>query len=320
MSQTQNNSFQLRGNKKSVMYSPVNKFRERNFDDLWQERKRLTQTIGDNFFKTSERYRKNPDRLQKHVAASWALKNSCDYVRPNATQMQNQYQVTENRVPLFKAYNIYENAALGWDDRMNQWEGTNKVKVDAKYQVNDITNYHSSGGVGKGISGQRDHIKGILDRLTKTQQEKGNLTLNNMNDYGNSWKTPALDMKFKQLHGGATAQRFYNKFPIYRVRGEKPPPVGEDIGDKWNKTIDLNQQENHLIVDGMASSKGFAQAVFEKRFKSIDNTPRRFRDKRMEHSKSIIAGSDSRSVHKMVGGTTRRLQSSRREGRNRTIV
>lgn len=55
------------------------------------------------------------------------------------------------------------------------------------------------------------------------------LALNNMNSYGNSWKTPPLDLALKALHGGATMQRFYNKFPIYRQRGNGAPDVTDDI-------------------------------------------------------------------------------------------
>lgn len=42
------------------------------------------------------------------------------------------------------------------------------------------------------------------------------------------------------MHGGATAQRFYNKFPVYRERGHGAPDVTEDIAEAWRRTIDLN--------------------------------------------------------------------------------
>lgn len=50
-----------------------------------------------------------------------------------------------------------------------------------------------------------------------------------MNTYGASWKTPPLDLALKAMHGGATAQRFYNKFPIYRERLKGAPDVNDDI-------------------------------------------------------------------------------------------
>ena len=42
------------------------------------------------------------------------------------------------------------------------------------------------------------------------------------------------------VHGGATAQRFYSKFPIYRERGSDKHDVGDDIQEVWNRTIDMN--------------------------------------------------------------------------------
>ena len=111
----------LRVNAQNKMYSPVHRFREKNHNDLWNERRKMTITVGDNFFKKSERYMKNPDYSPKHVDANWAVKDACDYVRPSATQMQGNYSVTEGSVPLFKAYNIYENANQNWDERMNKY-------------------------------------------------------------------------------------------------------------------------------------------------------------------------------------------------------
>ena len=72
------------------------------------------------------------------------------------------------------------------------------------------------------------------------------MTLNNANAYGNSWKTPPLEMKFKQLHGGATAQRFYSKFPIYRPRHDQPD-VHDDIAELWRQTIDLTPQQKPIF-------------------------------------------------------------------------
>ena len=193
--------------------------------------------MGDTFYRRSQRYRENPDYSPKHVGATWAVSDACDYVRPSAMQMNYNYMLTENSVPMYKAFNIYEDANMGYEDRVKMMEGP--AQVDKDLQNPDIKNYHSSGGVGKHTHAEyKNAISSIQDRLTKAQQAKGNLTLNNMNTYGNSWKQPAIDMKFKQTHGGATAQRFYSKFPIYRERKE-PPDVHESISDVWRQTIDL---------------------------------------------------------------------------------
>jgi len=57
-----------------------------------------------------------------------------------------------------------------------------------------------------------------------------------MNTYGNSWKTPAVDQMLKTQHGGATMQRFYSKFPIYRERKDKPD-VTDNIQGIWDETV-----------------------------------------------------------------------------------
>lgn len=117
--------------------------------------------------------------------------------------MQGNYSISENTVPLYKAYNVYENANQNWDQRMNKYEGT--APVDLDLQNNEYKNYKFSGGIGRHSNENKHHIESIQERLIRAQEIKGNLTLNNANFYGNSWKTPALEMKFKQLHGGATA-------------------------------------------------------------------------------------------------------------------
>lgn len=73
-----------RNNDKNPMYSPKHEYKEKSHLELWEERKKLTQTIGDNFFRRSQRYRENPDYSPKHVAANWVVSDSCDYVRPSA--------------------------------------------------------------------------------------------------------------------------------------------------------------------------------------------------------------------------------------------
>lgn len=129
------------------MYSPVFNYKEKSQNELWNERKKLTETVGDHFFKRSQRYRENPDYSPKHVGATWAVSDACDYVRPSATQMGFNYTLTENSVPLYKAYNIYENSGQNWEQRLGQYEGT--VPVDKDLQNHDSKNYHSSGGIGK---------------------------------------------------------------------------------------------------------------------------------------------------------------------------
>lgn len=93
------NIFITRGNEKNKMYSPVYNYKNKSHEDYWNERKRMTQTLGDNFYRRSERYRENPDYSPKHVGATWAVHDACDFVRPSANQMNFKYIETENAVP-----------------------------------------------------------------------------------------------------------------------------------------------------------------------------------------------------------------------------
>lgn len=84
---------------------------------------------------------------------------------------------------------------------------------------------------------------------------KGTLTLNNgQTTNGSSWKHPKLDLALNAQNGGETAQRFYNKFPIYRPRGHGPPDVTDDIQKIWDKQISLNERDEdrpRVLLDSM---------------------------------------------------------------------
>lgn len=79
------NTFINRNGPKNSFYSPVFEYKNKSNDEYWQERKKLTLTQGDNFFKRSERYRENPDFSPKHVGMPWTMMDACDYVRPSGT-------------------------------------------------------------------------------------------------------------------------------------------------------------------------------------------------------------------------------------------
>ena len=72
---------------------------------------------------------------------------------------------------------------------------------------------------------------------------KGTVTLNNGKSNGGTWRHPALDLALNQQEGGATATRFYQKFPIYRPRGAGPPDVKDDVQKIWDKQISLNPED-----------------------------------------------------------------------------
>ena len=92
-------------------------------DQTWAARAQLAKTGNDSFFKKSLRYRANPDLSPKHVGMSWSIVDACDAIKPNAQQMREKYRVTETSMPLYKAYNQYENPNLSYEERLMQYPG-----------------------------------------------------------------------------------------------------------------------------------------------------------------------------------------------------
>lgn len=75
----------------------------------------MTHTMGDNFFKKSQRYKLNPDFAEKHVGMPWSIVDACDYVKPNAIIMAQKYKVTQEACPLYKCYNTFEDPNQSYD-------------------------------------------------------------------------------------------------------------------------------------------------------------------------------------------------------------
>lgn len=103
-------------------------------------------------------------------------------------------------------------------------------------------------------------IKSIADRLAEAKKIKGNLCLNNGKPNGSSWRKPALDLalNFKSgFKGGETAQRFYNKFPVYRPRGPGPHSVKDDIQKVWEEQIAMTQdiKSPNILLDSNRGRK-----------------------------------------------------------------
>ena len=88
---------------------------------------------------------------------------------------------------------------MNYDQRMNNYEGPFKPNPELK--TGQFSQYINSGGISK-KEDLTTTIKDIQQRIERAQEIKGCLTLNNMNAYGQSWKTPALDFKMKNIHGG----------------------------------------------------------------------------------------------------------------------
>ena len=175
------NIFINRNRSQGNYYGPTYNYKIKTHDDFWNERKKMSNTIGDTFFKRSERYRENPDYSPKHVGMPWTVVDASDYVKPNSSIMNwNNTTVMDNTMPLHKAYRVYEDANLSAEQRQNNYSGPHKV--DTKYNSNGFNTYKNSGGVGNTELTQT--IDRLQERLRRAQEIKGTLTLNNGNAYG----------------------------------------------------------------------------------------------------------------------------------------
>ena len=145
-------------------------------------------------------------------------------------------------MPLYKAYNTFENPKQTYEERVNLYPGPGSPKVHPSMQSNGFSNYINSGGISKKEE-LRGQINSIAEKIALAKEIKGTLQLNNGKNNGGTWKTPALDLALKSksgYKGGETAQRFYMKFPIYRPRGHEPPAVTDDIQKVWEEQISAN--------------------------------------------------------------------------------
>ena len=145
--------------------------------------------------------------------------------------MEERFKKTENSQPLYKAYNIAENAKQTYDQRLDQYPGPGSPIHHPSMQSNGFTEYVNSGGISK-KEGLRSQINSIAQKIAEAKRIKGTLTLNNFQPNGGSWKTPQLDIALNSMSGfkgGETGQRFYTKFPIYRPKGHGMPNVRDDL-------------------------------------------------------------------------------------------
>jgi len=85
------------------------------------------------------KYHANPDLQREYVGMPWSIKDASDSVRPNAQQMREKYEVTENSRPLYKAYNGYENPKQTYEERMAQYSGPEPATLHNSMRSNGFT-------------------------------------------------------------------------------------------------------------------------------------------------------------------------------------
>lgn len=103
------NVFVNRNRSQGAYNVPIIKQKLYTTDEAWYKRAEDTRKTGDNFYKTSLRFGKNPDRSPNHVGVGWAVSDTCDYVKPSKEEMEAKWGKTQSIFPLYKAYNVFEN-------------------------------------------------------------------------------------------------------------------------------------------------------------------------------------------------------------------
>ena len=88
---------------------PVHNQKFLTTDQIWLKRGEITKKGNDTFYKKSLKFGANLDLQDKHVGMQWTLEDACDTVKLNQHQMEDRFRKTENSLPLWKAFNTYEN-------------------------------------------------------------------------------------------------------------------------------------------------------------------------------------------------------------------
>ena len=98
--------------------SPIVKQKFQTTDQTWYGRGEDTKKGNDTFYKTSLRFGANPDLSPKHVGMQWSIVDACDTIKFNQEQMEEKYKKTETSMPLWKAYNTFENPKVSYNERI----------------------------------------------------------------------------------------------------------------------------------------------------------------------------------------------------------
>ena len=92
-------------------------------DQSWYKRGNLTKQGKDTFYKSSLKYGANPDLSPKHVGMDWTITDATDTIKLNAEQMEERYKKFETSMPLYKAYNTFENPHQTYEERVDLYPG-----------------------------------------------------------------------------------------------------------------------------------------------------------------------------------------------------
>lgn len=125
------NIFINRNRSQGAYTTPMLRQRFLTTEETWALRaKKTNDGPGDNFYKKSLRYSKNPDLSPRHTGIGWSIVDSCDYVKLNQEQQEERWGKTETSFPLHKAYTIYEDAKQPYDKRLDLFPGVGQPDLD----------------------------------------------------------------------------------------------------------------------------------------------------------------------------------------------
>lgn len=216
--------------------------------------------------------------------------------------MEEKYKQTENSMPLYKAYNTFENPNQTYEERTELYPGPGSPTIHPSMQSNGFSNYVNSGGISR-KEYLRGEINSIAQKIAMAKEMKGTLCLNNGKANGGTWKTPSLDLALKGkagYGGGETAARFYTKFPIYRPRGAAPPDVTDDISKVWNEQLTANPNKPSFLIDqSFRTSKNFSTMRGEE-----DESFRYKKGGGLHQRSASLANGDTKSMLRLTGRNT----------------
>ena len=80
--------------------------------------------------------------------------------------MEEKYKETETSMPLYKAYNTFENPKLTYEERLDLYPGPGSPKIHHSMQSNGFSSYVNSGGISH-KEYLRDQINSIALKIAK---------------------------------------------------------------------------------------------------------------------------------------------------------
>jgi|TARA_B110001450_G_scaffold252560_1_gene274557 acetone carboxylase gamma subunit len=92
----------------------------------------------------------------------WSIVDACDTIKYGQEQMEEKYKKTETSMPLWKAYNTFENPKVSYNERIEQYPGPGSPTLHPSMQSNGFVNYQNSGGISR-----KDHLRDQINSIAE---------------------------------------------------------------------------------------------------------------------------------------------------------